>query len=128
MEIADAQKVICQYLRTVTTVTVGGKVPTTRTLDSGPLVVVRRSGGTFSRPIRDKAQVDILVWHTSEALAMELANSLRSFMWFSMSGQVIDGHTIYKPSEVSGPQFYPDPAGATVPIVMFSMEIPIRVK
>jgi hypothetical protein len=108
-------------------VTIAAAVPSARKTGDGPLVVVRRSGGVAERPLLDRPRLDFLCWHDTEYDASGLAADIRSLLLYDLPGQVLSGHTIYKPSEFSGPALYPDPAGSNAPIVMLTMEIPVRV-
>jgi hypothetical protein len=110
-------------------VVVGGTVPPERDpWASSPLLVVRRSGGVAQTPIRDRPRLDFLHWHSTEYLASNFANVTRALLLFELPGAVLDEHTIYRPTEFAGPSLYPDPAGSSVPIVMYSLEVPIRVR
>jgi hypothetical protein len=108
-------------------VTVGARVPASRTADSDPLVVVRRSGGLAQPPVLDRPRLDFMSWHQSDYLAMALASKVRALLLHDLKGQVVNGHTFYRVSEFAGPALYPDPAGSAVPIVMFTLETPVRV-
>lgn len=134
-EFANAPALIIDWLRTqyaaladplLDDVTVGASVPPTRT-DATPLVVVRRSGGIASRPVLDRPRLDFMHWHQTEFKASAIAAITRSLVLYELPGEVLGGHTLYSPTELSGPIPYPDPAGSAIPIVMFTMEIPIRV-
>ena len=127
---ANAPALLITWLRLqpgLAGVTVAGAVPPSRATGSAPLVVVRRSGGVAERPVRDRPRLDFLCWHTTEYDASALAAIVRSLVHYTLPGQVLGGHTVYKPIEFSGPGLYPDPAGSNVPVVMFTEEIPIRV-
>ena len=102
-------------------------VPPTRSSSAPPLLVIRRSGGPAEYPVRDRPRLDFMAWHETEFKASHLAAAVRSLLLYDLPGQVINGHVCYRPAEFSGPLPYPDPAGSSVPIVMFTVEIPIRV-
>ena len=133
---ANAQAILVDYLRptlagltdpVLSGLIVGTKVPATRTLDGPPLLVVRRSGGPAETPILDRPRLDFLVWHETEFRATAVANIVRSLLLYDLPGQVHDDHVVYRPVEFSGPTAYPDPAGSATPIVMFTVEVRIRV-
>lgn len=135
-QFANPQALLVSWLRTqfaasddelLAGVVVGAAVPATRTSASGPLLVVRRSGGVAKRPVLDRPRIDFMHWHATEFQATGFANLTRAFLLYDLPGQVVDGHTVYRPVEFAGPAPYPDPAGSIVPIVMFTMEIPVRV-
>lgn len=108
-------------------VVVGAAVPATRDAGSGPLIVVRRFGGVADGVAVDRARLDLLHWHQTEYKATQLANLTRQLVLYELAGTVIEGHVVYRPVEMAGPALYPDPAGSTVPIVMYSIEVPVRV-
>jgi predicted benzoate:H+ symporter BenE len=133
-EFANATALLIDWLRiqyaaredaVLANVVVGATVPPTRT-GSAPLVVVRRSGGV-AELVRDRPRLDFMHWHSTEFKASAAAAITRALVLYTLPGQVLDGHTIYKTSEFSGPLPYPDPAGSNIPIVMLSVEIPIRI-
>jgi hypothetical protein len=133
---ANAQAILVDYLRDtlatlddpdLTGLVIGARVPATRTLDGPPLLVVRRSGGPAVPPVLDRPRLDIMVWHATEYQATAVASVVRGLLLYDLPGQVHNGHTIYQPTEFSGPSPYPDPAGSSTPIVMFTLEVPIRV-
>lgn len=132
---ANAQAVLVDYLRpkiaalgdpVLDGLIVGTQVPATRALDGPPLLVIRRSGGPATPPVLDRPRLDFMVWHTTEYKAAAVAAIVRALLLYDLPGQVHDGHTVYRPSEFAGPSQYPDPAGSSTPIVMFSLEVPIR--
>lgn len=106
---------------------ISNRVPPTRDADSDPLLVVRRSGGLAGSLVQDRPRLDFMSWGKTEYLATALANKIRALCLHDLKGSVIQGHTIYRVSEFAGPLPYPDPAGSAVPIVMFTLEIPVRV-
>jgi hypothetical protein len=110
-------------------VIVGGTVPPKRDhLSAPPLVVVRRSGGIATWPVLDRPRLDFLHWHKTEFQATALANITRELLLYGLRGSIVDDHTIYQPVEFAGPGLYPDPAGSDVSVVMYSLEVPIRVR
>ena len=133
--LANAPAIIIDWLRSkyaaqdenlVMGVVMTATVPPSRTGSSGPLVVVRRSGGVVDL-IRDRARIDFLHWHSTEYKATGLAAITRALVLYDLPGLVLSGHTVYQTSEVAGPALYPDPAGSSLPIVMFTVEVPIRI-
>jgi hypothetical protein len=133
---ANAQALIITYLRgalasrndaVLSGLIIGASVPPSRAIGSSPLLVVRRSGGPAKTPVQDRPRLDFLCWAATEYKATAIANIIRSLLLYDLPGQVIDGHTVYKPAEFAGPSSYPDPAGSAVPVVMMTLEIPIRV-
>lgn len=133
----NAQSVLISYLRpalaaltdpVLSGLVVGATVPSTRSTSSPPLLVVRRSGGPAEWPVLDIPRVDFMCWHSTEFKANEVANIVRSLVMYDLRGRVVDGHTIYRPVEFQGPLPFPDPAGSSTPIVMFTTELRIRVK
>lgn len=133
----NAQAVLVNYLRpalaanadpVLTGLVIGTTVPTTHNAPGPPLLVVRRSGGPAEWPVRDRPLIDFLAWHSTEFKATAVASIVRSLIHHDLPGRVVDGHTVYRPREFSGPTPYPDPAGSAVPVVMFTAEIPIRVR
>lgn len=133
---ADAQALLIDYLRpalaalvdpVLSGLIVGASVPPSRASGSPPLLVVRRSGGPAETPILDRPRLDLMIWHETGFKATAVANIVRSLLLFDLPGQVIDGFTVYRPAEFAGPTAYPDPAGSSVPICMFTIEVKIRV-
>lgn len=124
---ANAVDVLLKYLRPARPdMTFGTTVPVTRDATSPTgLVVLRRIGGTADR-VTDRPRVDLLVWHSTEFKAQQLAQQLRSLLLFDLPGQIVDGHVVYDVTEFSGPTAFPDPAGSSQPIVLFTVEIGIR--
>lgn len=107
-------------------VLIAAAVPPGRTADSGPLIVVRRAGGV-ARLVRDRARIDFLHWHGTEYDASALASITRALVLYALPGCVLGGHTVYRTVEVAGPAPYPDPAGSSLPIIMFTAEVPVRI-
>lgn len=133
---ANAQAVLIDYLRpalaalsdpVLTGLVVGTTVPPSRASGSPPLLVVRRSGGVAERPILDRPRIDVLCWAATEFKATAIANITRGLLLYDLPGRVVDGFTCYQPVEFSGPLAYPDPAGSAVPVVLFTLEVKIRV-
>lgn len=132
----NAQDVALKYLRTALPerdepeaqdVDVSTKVPTSREGTAAePLVVVRRVGGLTDGRVSDVPRLDFMVWHSSEFKAERLAQIVRSLVLFDLPGRVVDGHTVYGVTEFSGPAQFPDPAGSSAPIYLFTAEPQIR--
>lgn len=110
--------------------TVADEVPVTRQAGGPPLIVLRRSGGVASR-FRDEPRIDWLCWAGTKYQALRLAG------WAREQSDALHGtsltsergtHAVSVLSEFAGPQPYPDPAGAAVPIAMFTHEYAIRGK
>ena len=136
IEYADIREQLILWLRgkleayqgeVATGVKVAASVPESR-IDDSPLVVLRRIGGTVTWPVLDTSTIDFLCWHKSEYDAERLAQVVRSILIYELPGTMLGGHTFYQPKEFSGPSAYPDPAGSTIKITMFTLEIPVRVK
>jgi hypothetical protein len=94
---------------------------------SPALVVVRRSGGPAEWPVIDLPRVDFLCRADTEYNAQKLAATVRGLIVYTLKGCILQGRTVYRIREFSGPTRYPDPAGSPVPLVMFTEEIRIRV-
>lgn len=105
----DASKLIADRLRTVlATVAVGTKVPNPRVV---PFVLVRRLGGVRRNLVTDEPLISLECWDADDAAAQNLAQLARAHMG-ALQGVVLDGTTVYRVDEISGPQDLPDPLSA----------------
>lgn len=134
MRYANVVKLLIDWLReevsanpSLEGVAVGDRVPPGWTIEAGPLLVIRRSGGVASPPVMDRPRVDFIVRHQDEFNATALANVVRALVVHELKGRVLDGHTVYRVVEFIGPQQYQDPQGNPVPLVMFTEELTLRV-
>lgn len=100
-------------------VTFAAAVPNPR--PAGPLVTLRRSGGTESSPVTDRPRVDVQVWHSSEFQAFALAATIRAQL-LGTPGRV---GGISRADTFTGPTPIPDP-DSSQPRVLFTVELVLR--
>ena len=91
-----------------------------------PEVVVERIGGTADwLGVVDHPRLDITIWHTSKALAHDLAATVRQRM-HGLSGQVVAGASCGGVTETLGLHYLPDEATEATPRYLFTVEITMR--
>lgn len=100
----DAVALTISHLNDMLDVSVSHQVPNPR---PSLFVTVLRTGGIASGVV-DQAQLTFECWSTSAYLAAQLATLVRAHV-AAMAGEVIDGASVYRVEEFSGPQDLPDP-------------------
>ena len=105
----DIEALLVVWLRDQMTVPVSNKVPNPRPVAFGR---VARHGGVRSTVVTDAPQVGLEWWAATDAEAHDLAQQARSLMLYTLSGQILGGHVIYRVDEAGGPVPLPDPASA----------------
>lgn len=121
----DAVAVVCDYLRTALAtagvpIPVVSRIPRTR---PPSFVRVERVGGVRQTPVSDRPRVDVHCWAADESAAHDLAALTRALVG-AMPG-VRGGVTVYRVTEVGGPQALPDPETSS-PRFAFAVEIHMR--
>lgn len=93
---------------------------------SGPRFVrVRRVGGVELSPAHDLARLDLIVWHDSDKLRMQLAQQL--WAWLRAANNDAAGAAVVLFSSTTlGPRQMPDPADDTKTVCMFTVELVVR--
>lgn len=118
----DVVTLALPYLRTALndiSITVAAAVPTTR---PAKLVTLRRAGGTERvNGILDRPRIDAQVWHTSEFLALQLADIVRAHL-LAAPARVAG---VSRASTFLGPTPIPDPESGT-PRVLLTVEWQIK--
>lgn len=84
----------------VTPVPVSSGVPNPR---PATFVQVRRVGGPFEWPVRDRARVDIITWAPDEGTAHDLCQTMRSAA-HDLRGTATLGAVCYEVEEFLGPR------------------------
>jgi hypothetical protein len=90
------------------TADVASRVPGDRTLGSGPLIVVRSTGGETYDTIFHTAQISVEAWDDDEAQAHDLCQ-LAVAILRSVAATVVAGTALYKVDITGGPAYSPDP-------------------
>lgn len=101
----DATLVVVSHLDENLTPPVYSKVPTTR---PASFVVVRRVGGVRRNEVTDEPMLTVECWASTDEAAADLA-ALAFAHIDDMPGQTIEGTPVYRITDVSGPQYLPDP-------------------
>lgn len=120
----DAERLLADWLRGEIDAPVSNKVPNPR---PPRFVTVRRHGGPRANVVTDAPQIGVEVWGESDADAHDLAQVARSALLYQLRGQVIDGHTVYRVTEIGGPGNLPDPV-SNQPRYVFELQVFIRGK
>jgi hypothetical protein len=105
------------------------KYPAARDL-AGPVVRLRRSGGTVLPTLEDSPRLDVQVRHEDDAGRMAVALWVRSLL-LAAPGAVVDMADgtvaiIGRVTEFVGPGQFPDPEDTSREIVMFTVEVRLR--
>lgn len=109
-EYPDVVALLRTYLLSIVTpVAVVSRIPDPRPTR---LVQVRRVGGTDLRPVRDAPRVDVFCWHTTDALAYQLADTVRAAI-HALAGTTTLGPVVYRVEEFLGPRQDDDPLAGT---------------
>lgn len=69
---------------------------------------VFRTGGPRMNLVADDAQVTVEAWASTDTAAHDLLQAARGLI-VAARGTVVDGTTVYRVAEVSGPAWLPDP-------------------
>lgn len=117
----DAAAVVCVALVEELDVQAGTKVPNPRPTE---FVLARRTGGPRLNLVADDAQISIECWAATDEAAHDLAQRARSVV-HAMRGTVVDGVTVYRVAEFTGPQDLPDPISHQ-PRYVFTVSIAMR--
>lgn len=120
----DIEALLCGWLRAQLDVPVASKVPHPR---PRTFVLVQRHGGIRANVVTDAPQIGVEVWAETDADAHDLAQVARSALLYRLPGQVIDGHTVYRITEIGGPSHLPDPV-SNQPRYVFELQVFIRGK
>lgn len=101
----DAEALVVGYLNDNLTYPASTRVDASR---PARFCQVIRTGGPRSTMVTDGAQLTFLSWSTDETEAAADAQQVRAFV-NALPGEQLDGHTVYRVEEFSGPSFDPDP-------------------
>lgn len=100
---ADATS-LCRTVLTELGVPVSHRIPPAR---PQRFVTVTRTGGPRMNLVADNAQVTVDSWAESDDIAHDLAQLARARL-VAAAGTVVDGVTIVRVQEISGPGWLPD--------------------
>lgn len=90
-------------------------------------VRVRRVGGVELSPRHDQPRLDVIVWHDSDKLRMQLANKLWAWLRAANNDRDSTGSAVLLYSSTTlGPRQVPDPADDTKTVCMFTVELVVR--
>jgi len=120
----DAERLLADWLRGEIDAPVSSKVPSPR---PPRFVTVRRHGGPRAHTVVDAPQIGVEAWGETDADAHDLAQAARSALLYRLPGQVIDGHTVYRVTEIGGPGNLPDPVSGQ-PRYVCELQVLIRGK
>lgn len=124
IEFPDAVLLVINHLRSVIPgVEIGSRVPESRDGSFPAFIRVRRIGGFRRTLVTDRPRIDVGCWADSEGAAWDLMARARAYA-LSMGG-AFGGTTVYKVTEVSGPQWVPD-AVSGQPKYAFAFECSVR--
>ena len=117
----DIVTALLPHLRTqIAGVTFAASVPNPR--PTGPLVTLRRAGGTDRvNGIYDRPRIDVQVWHSSEFSALALAAQVRAHL-LAAPGRVAG---VSRASTFTGPIPIPDES-SDQPRVLLTVELQIK--
>lgn len=101
-----ADTLVIDYLGSVLTPTVHGKVPDPRPAE---FVTVQNTGGARRNLVTDGAQLTVEAWAETDTDAHDLAQLARAYL-NALVGESLDGVAIYRVDEVSRPVPLPDPS------------------
>lgn len=101
----DATAVVVSHLKSVLSVPVRSKVPTSR---PASFVTVQRSGGAQVNVVTDDATLTVDAWASTDEAAHDLAQLARGHI-LSLVGSTVDGVPVYRVQIGAAPQYFPDP-------------------
>lgn len=90
-------------------------------------VRVRRVGGRELSPAHDLARLDVLVWHDSDKLRMQLAQHLWAWLRAANNDRAGSAVVLFS-STTLGPRQMPDPADSTKTICLLTVELIVRAR
>lgn len=88
-------------------------------------VRVRRVGGVELSPAHDLARIDLIVWHDSDKLRMQLAQQLWAWLRAANNDRAGSAVVLFS-STTLGPRQMPDPVDDTKTVCMFTVELVVR--
>lgn len=88
-------------------------------------VRVRRIGGVELSPAHDLARIDLIVWHDSDKLRMQLAQQLWAWLRAANNDRAGSAVVLFS-STTLGPRQMPDPVDDTKTVCMFTVELVVR--
>lgn len=93
----------------------------------GHFVRVRRVGGVELTPAHDRPLLDVICWHDSDKLRMQLALHLWAWLRAANNDVVNSANAVVLFSSTTlGPRQMPDPADDTQSVCMFTVELIVR--
>lgn len=88
-------------------------------------VRVRRIGGRELSPAHDLARLDLLVWHDSDKLRMQLAQQLWAWLRAANNDATSSAVVLFS-STTLAPRQMPDPADDTATVCMLTVDLVVR--
>lgn len=88
-------------------------------------VRVRRVGGVELSPRHDLARIDLIIWHDSDKLRMQLAQQLWAWLRAANNDRAGSAVVLFS-STTLGPRQMPDPVDDTKTVCMFTVELVVR--
>lgn len=88
-------------------------------------VRVRRVGGRELSPAHDLARLDVIVWHDSDKLRMQLAQQLWAWLRAANNDRAGEAVVLFS-STTLGPRAMPDPADSTKTVCFLTVELIVR--
>lgn len=120
----DAEKAAIDFLVPLLAASSYSAIPIGVRGGGGRFIRVRRVGGIEESPAHDRPVLDVIVWHDTDLLRMQLANQL--WAWLRAAHDVAGTAVVLYGSTVLGPRQMPDPADDTKTVCMFTVELIVR--
>lgn len=122
----DAEKATIDYLMPLLT-ELDSSVQISNRGAGARFVRVRRVGGVELTPNHDAPRIDVLVWHDSDKLRMQLAMQLWAWLR-AADGDAVDSAFVTYSSTLLGPRQMPDPADDSKSICMLTVDLIVRAR